>query len=662
MADTDRAFVAMLHQHLKASPGAARLDLSQAAPSALRLFTPEVARALGRVAREARPGPITEVRLPPGLDRLPEGLGALADLKQVEIPEFAGKVMDIRLLNPEASDRKAGPIHIVASGARVLETVEAWRGQPTGAVKAAHLRKVQVVRHTPGESSARTETLQGHAYVPLGSARKLTGAQREAAHTAARSTSHNMAVGFSDTGQLIVCRHLAIAYMAMRADHRAGKAAGTGPARFDFDRLSTPESIARTVTPATRALVDQVLEQPSGHHLVALNQWGPFLDSQFAGMAPGERRHLMLTSQSHAMAVELGVKKADEAGQPDRCIVRFYDPNATMADMRLELSRPDVIRSGFDDFQSAEQTAHYFNTTLDQAVAHAIVVDERLLRETATAPTQRTDHVPPKPADRKFAGPVFSAVSLGHAFAWSLTLGLADLLRAEIRAGRPGSAAAAALFNARDLDHLATHLSDGQPASIEALMVIASQVRPKAARIALLQAPRGHADRTRLLVPMANGRSDLVAAFIQALMAPEMGLTPHERAIILGISPQAPSSPAADCLTEAMAQDRRESVGVFLRAVADPRVGLSSAAKLELLGQRQADKSCCLLEALSAGHEQTAQSFVAAIADPSFGLSAGERASFYQQMNDEAAIDGVTAWPPRWLTTIDPDGVKAMAG
>ena len=111
-----------------------------------------------------------------------------------------------------------------------------------------------------------------------------------------------------------------------------------------------------------------------------------------------------------------------------------------------------------------------------------------------------------------------------------------------------------------------------------------------------------------------------------------------------------------------MAQGRRDAVGVFLRAVADSRVGLRSADKLELLGQRQSEKSCCLLEALTAGHDDTARAFVTAIAAPAFGLSAEERASFYRQMDDEAAADRVDAWPPAWLSALDPEGVKGMAG
>ena len=51
----------------------------------------------------------------------------------------------------------------------------------------------------------------------------------------------------------------------------------------------------------------------------------------------------------------------------------------------------------------------------------------------------------------------------------------------------------------------------------------------------VFHAGQGCAVQSRLLVPMATGRSDLVAAFIQALMTPEMGLTADDRALILGI-------------------------------------------------------------------------------------------------------------------------------
>ncbi len=327
-------------------PDGLTLDLRAIAPS--HTGNPDAILAAAEHRLEPDPGKrnflrarVVRVILPAGLTQLPRGLEGLDRLRQVDIPQFEGKAIDLRHLG-----HGDGPL-VRMNDAKHLARIDCLERQDLQ-VTHGHARKVMVLRH-PGRGRsgpAACEKLPDAGYLREPRDPRLSLEQA--------LQCLNGTVRFEGTAQRIVCRHIAVAFYQRRAAHMAGKQ-GLGadppaatPARHFGDFFASAQALAAEVPAAIEQAYMQLVEGPLDAHQVSAERVNEFLCSQFQllreHLVTGRQRvrhawqPFLLLSYKHAMYLELQIKQTDDGTL--RGSVLFYDPNSTRTYLRVALADP----------------------------------------------------------------------------------------------------------------------------------------------------------------------------------------------------------------------------------------------------------------------------------------------------------------------------------
>jgi len=394
--------------------GASRLlDLSSLSPQAASLLTQQVARELNALLQEsATPAPVlTVLRLPTGMNSLPEGLAEFGGLERLEAPGFAGAAIDLTGFRQGGRPTRQ-VLRVDVPGAIALQKISCGPSTQFALLGSAaegseqvllrvnfqHRRKVQVVQIHEDKKGAQSGThlFPGHVYhhrSPKPDDKASFEAHKQA-HLKQAALNLNCSVKVSDVpAPSIACRHLAIKRWHLRLDQEMalkqgafalphGEMKARAPQdRLSYEKLSSVSAIQQTFSGSSvESDFDYAANESSRNHLVALGQWAAFVHSQFKELPPGQRRHLLLLSWNHAMYVELHAKRRDNGlVEP---ILEFYDPNKTATHLRtgLDLANPESL--SLDKFLEPKLLSLYFGGPESTRPLLVCELDVRKLRST----------------------------------------------------------------------------------------------------------------------------------------------------------------------------------------------------------------------------------------------------------------------------------------
>ncbi len=365
----------------------------------------------------ACPGGLHTVDLPTPRDnqqlgRVIEGLNQLTGLRALNLPvPETGVRIHLHELNKGDGDltvrldcwRPAGWRMTVPAGSKV-ET----RGVATHPVKPS-----RQTADGKGVSLGKPAALDGIVYFhqpkdfadTRKDARVWAGTQQ-----AVIDANLNAQVPFAETKasdsrgaagrKLIVCRHLALQWLTDRA---AGRKAWYG-------NYHDAKAIARHVPASTESAIHEMRKVPADV-LVPIDRLGEALHAQFRTMTPGDQRLFYLSSENHAMALDLRLKPGSP-GEPPQCVVNFYDPNATLTHERVTSRSLDRIKSLSLRTFTGSGTETYFDPgSLQVAALQQVHVN----RPESRMPASPGQCIGFGPHDRVTAGYLHQALRSGQA-------------------------------------------------------------------------------------------------------------------------------------------------------------------------------------------------------------------------------------------------------
>lgn len=136
---------------------------------------------------------------------------------------------------------------------------------------------------------------------------------------------------FPDSGEQIVCRHLAVQYIKdILTD-------GKGQGKIDWSHFRTIESLAAHVPDATEQEYKSLKKNAKSYSLIKNDGFGAHIKKCFEKMKESKTnlQALLVDSTNHVMAVRLKIK--GEADNPIY-VIKFYDPNRTNVTVRYKTS------------------------------------------------------------------------------------------------------------------------------------------------------------------------------------------------------------------------------------------------------------------------------------------------------------------------------------
>lgn len=324
---------------------------------------------------------VVHILLPAHLDRLPDGLDRFAFLRELDIPSYQGRELDLRALPGESK----APLRVRLDQAAELTQVrrlDGGRQQVLGV--ALHQRKVVLTGHASGDGKppAQPQSLPGYAYwrSPRSERPKDDDVQ-----------SLNLKARFAGTQDPIVCRHLSTAFWLARMDYLARKHTGDvksapNPALRFEDFFTSTQDIQDKVPASMQARWCSECTRSTENHLVATRRWNEFLQGRFTDMvqalAPGQAHACtpwLVMSSTHAMYLELQVKRDAEAQVHG--VVLMYDPNVTGSYRRVRLDDPCAAACALEDLlprlrPEEDPVANYFGEPADDRVAMVVALPE----------------------------------------------------------------------------------------------------------------------------------------------------------------------------------------------------------------------------------------------------------------------------------------------
>lgn len=131
-----------------------------------------------------------------------------------------------------------------------------------------------------------------------------------------------------------VCRHIAIAWSDACQARPGDSKSGEGVARQTYERFMSASPLGAAITAQTERDFQAVVNGQAPA-LVAKGSFGVALRQEFEAMRPGERRNLLIATTNHMMAMELRVKTRGQGENAHPVyVVRFHDPNRTATHVR----------------------------------------------------------------------------------------------------------------------------------------------------------------------------------------------------------------------------------------------------------------------------------------------------------------------------------------
>ncbi len=360
-----------------------QLDLSAFSAQSIESMSPDAWAALATIAQNR----VSEVVMPRGMTALPEGLERFGALRYIVVPYFHGTRIDV----------PAALAHTRFAG---------W---------GSNAQKIVVQRHGAAGAVSKSN-LRGNVYFRQAAPRAAETEAQAQARTL--SEKFNAQVKFAQpsrmSGDAILCRHLSVAWLREKTAHAlvAADSKDAGGSRFDYEKFASHAAIQQHVRPADELAYRHIHSASSECHVVPLDCWSDFLTRQVAGMNIGERRHFLLDSDRHAMAMELRCK-ADDHGE-HQYVIDFYDPNDTTTHLRTTLGRFELERGWLNRGLSAwlgPSTSHYFGGADPYVVVNR--VDATTFSVGAATPRQ-ADRAPLLHGDRAPSASMFFALMRGN--------------------------------------------------------------------------------------------------------------------------------------------------------------------------------------------------------------------------------------------------------
>lgn len=317
------------------------------------------------------PGGIHTVQMPPAasagdLPVLARALSGLQDLRQLDLPvPRAGERLDLSQLRLGYPDS----FHLHLAVTRDAD----WL------VKApqhshVHARGADAVAFDPNRSlvvyADAAGALTGEHH-PLGDTVRLRTPPALLEHKPSRddlqppgywnhlSISTNGRAFFQDdpdapievTDNRIVCRHITI-WVLEQWRRLEADATKSGSLPQVYERLATPDSVRAHVLPWTERMYTQTWAQRPVALFTSAG-FGAALRSQFDQMTAGAYRRFMVSTTTHAVALQLHVKPLGAPGRKaqDRFVITGFDPNTSVVDRSLALPTPaDFERLPFSEW------------------------------------------------------------------------------------------------------------------------------------------------------------------------------------------------------------------------------------------------------------------------------------------------------------------------
>ena len=149
----------------------------------------------------------------------------------------------------------------------------------------------------------------------------------------------NLRANFTDTGEEIVCRHL--------ATYQQEGQARDPDIKFNYDKFRSPTDIANNVKPDIEKTYEALKAQASETHLIDNAKFGQFLAGQFAAVedAMKEGRNptklMLVHSTNHTM--NLGLRIKDDKEGRRSYVVKFFDPNDTTTGTRSKVGSVQTL-------------------------------------------------------------------------------------------------------------------------------------------------------------------------------------------------------------------------------------------------------------------------------------------------------------------------------
>lgn len=528
------------------------------------LLTPQAWQALDAGLRALGGPPVRHAVLPAEMTT-PElalvartGLSQLPDLREVtvKVPRGAARV-DLRPLTVLASASKPLAVVIDAPGDTLQEVLSAatLRERARHERGDIHARKCVVAYPADADGKAcKPRPLSSYFYrrgasgmedaaraagldmKTFASTRQLNGkAFFMAARPDGKSASASPAVGAA-----IVCRHLCMAWLLLRAQVRAGK--GTAQAqRFSYASFASKEAIASQVSPSTDTDFDRLITMAPAAVVLA-DDFGQALAMQLEGMAVGESRLFGLLTADHAMTADLQRLQRDHGGeQRDEFIVDVYDPNDTAEHVRASLGSLEEVRdTTLWDWLATGSRRRYF------VAGTPAILSMHLY---ATVKGSQVTRPASAPAQRAFLVPQALATEPTYLY-WSLLAGDAERVRASLAAmlartqdtapalaERLGGAQGNGLSNGL---HAAMYRDNAQAvrAYVAGVLAVPAERLPSGARQGLLRGAReGEPAVTQAAL---TGQLGVAQAWLQAILSSAL---PGGERVLLALALNSRESP-----------------------------------------------------------------------------------------------------------------------
>ncbi len=343
------------------------------------------------------------------------------------------------------------------------------------------------------------------------------------------------------------CRHLATYWEQQFA-------AGNG--KVNYDNLGTPEAINRNVTKDMEAAhTDRMLYSKGA--IVSNADWGHQISERFREMDEGgeEFGTILVHTTNHAMALGLKLKTGDDNNKS--YVVQFYDPNHTVAHMRVAVEVSDLESLEAltaQDFLSSHELSTY---DMDDGCAffgRRLRQGERHVAPIASNPTSRVVHLMCSNADPdglRELGTSLERMPLDERL---------ELLKAKRDNGTPG------LSVAMQMNH-----ADAISAFCD---VVQSSGLTTDQLFELLEAKRENGT-PGLYMALQDGHADAIGVFCDAVR--NSGLTTNQQCELL----KAKRENGTPGLYIALKVGRADAVRVFGQKVRES--GLSQEQKFEIL-------------------------------------------------------------------------------
>jgi len=321
-------------------------------------------RDVPREVSEGTRSEIAELRLPGGLTEIPAWIEDLPHLRRLEIPYYAGATLSV--LHPSLEG-------VYTSGGR-LDTVEVAATTEVYCRGPRDLpRKIKVVyRDRASREVVRKGPAIGRLYYTSNDNSPID-----------YHVNLNAKAQFPQTGDDIVCRHLAVEWAHQIQRHRATR----NMTRFVDQwaaKMADTQKIAGAVSPATDDRVIEAKRLSPEIACVGDRQWGAFFRDEFTPMQPATAKQYLIVTSAHILGMELAVTEGEHGR---RYVATYYDPNVTLNRARImEDNLEEVANWSGETFMTQSDAAQYYRGALAPRVSMFITMPADFHRRSMSEP------------------------------------------------------------------------------------------------------------------------------------------------------------------------------------------------------------------------------------------------------------------------------------